>query len=331
MGDPKHISDVLGKRDIRLVVSKPEKTSPVKKRLIEAAVKLATEGSEGILFQHSLLCQVSLPYRSQGKAKTWIRQCGKASFHMMSGSAYNPLDHTYVEMGLPYGVKPRVLLCHLNTEALLQGDPVIEVEDSMTAFARRLGIPTTGPHLLKLQKQIAYLGAARCQLSFADPENPRRSLNIKTDIISAYDVWFPKDGRQRVFWTSIIELDPRYYASLAEHAVPLPLEAIAALSHNARALDIFQWLAQRLHRIKLGKQQRISWPALMHQFYQPHNPNQDHSRMVRNFRLKFRADLKRALCVYPRAKSKIEDTKDGLLLSFCQPPVPRKAYLIKSS
>ena len=225
MGDPKHISDVLGKRDMRLVVSKPEKTSPVKKRLIEAAVKLATEGSEGILFQHSLLCQVSLPYRSQGKAKTWIRQCGKASFHMMSGSAYNPLDHTYVEMGLPYGVKPRVLLCHLNTEALLQGDPVIEVEDSMTAFARRLGIPTTGPHLLKLQKQIAYLGAARCQLSFADPENPRRSLNIKTDIISAYDVWFPKDGRQRVFWTSIIEFDPRYYASLAEHAVPTAMNS----------------------------------------------------------------------------------------------------------
>jgi hypothetical protein len=37
---------------------------------------------------------------------------------------------------------------------------------------------------------------------------------------------------------------------------------IAALSHSALALDIYAWLAQRLHRIPPGKPQRVSWEAL---------------------------------------------------------------------
>lgn len=56
-------------------------------------------------------------------------------------------------------------------------------------------------------------------------------------------------------WTSTIHLNGKYFASLKKHAVPLDERALAALSHSAMALDIYAWLAQRLHRVPRGRPQ----------------------------------------------------------------------------
>ena len=57
-----------------------------------------------------------------------------------------------------------------------------------------------------------------------------------------------------------------YFESLTRHAVPLDERAIAALAHSAMALDVYCWLAQRLHRIPEGKPQFVPWAALFEQF-----------------------------------------------------------------
>ena len=72
--------------------------------------------------------------------------------------------------------------------------------------------------------------------------------------------------RQRVLWPSTVRLSEEYFQSLARHAVPLNEDAIAALSHSAMALDVYAWLAQRLHRIPRGKPQFIPWKSLKDQF-----------------------------------------------------------------
>jgi len=38
-------------------------------------------------------------------------------------------------------------------------------------------------------------------------------------------------------------------ASRQTHAVPLDERALAGLAHSSLALDIYAWLAQRLHRV----------------------------------------------------------------------------------
>ena len=50
-------------------------------------------------------------------------------------------------------------------------------------------------------------------------------------------------------WPSTIKLGAEYFESLIEHAVPLDERSVAALAHSALALDLYVWLAQRLHRI----------------------------------------------------------------------------------
>ena len=42
-----------------------------------------------------------------------------------------------MDVGLPFGPKPRLVLYHLNAEALRTQSPLIELEDSLTAFVRR--------------------------------------------------------------------------------------------------------------------------------------------------------------------------------------------------
>ena len=44
-----------------------------------------------------------------------------------------------------------------------------------------------------------------------------------------------------------------------EHAVPLNEAAVARLSHSAMGLDIYVWLAQRLHRIAPGSPAFVPW------------------------------------------------------------------------
>jgi hypothetical protein len=59
----------------------------------------------------------------------------------------------------------------------------------------------------------------------------------------------------------------------------------ATSTHSALDLDIYAWLAQRLHRIPKGKPQTITWQALKSQF----GPDYDR---LRKFREKFVLALK---------------------------------------
>ena len=115
-------------------------------------------------------------------------------------------------------------------------------------------------------------GPARPAFGGADP--PGRGLcrdaaaRSTTQIVSGFDLWFPKDDRQRVLWPSTVSLSHDYFESLQRHAVPLDERALAALSHSAMALDLYAWLAQRLHRIPKPHRQLVPWVALKDQFGQ---------------------------------------------------------------
>ena len=57
-----------------------------------------------------------------------------------------------------------------------------------------------------------------------------RAVQVNTQIVSAFDLWFPKQADQRVLWPSTVRLSEEYFQSLGRHAVPLDHRAVAALS-----------------------------------------------------------------------------------------------------
>ncbi|OWK46454.1 replication protein RepA [Fimbriiglobus ruber] len=291
--------------------------SNIQKRRIEAATSIRSERAKRIDFLHTVQCQTSLPYRDPGDhVREWDRKQGTAALRIEAGSALDPRSKEYVKLGLPYGEKPRLVLIHLASEAIRTGSPVIDVEDSMTAFARSLGLETNGHHLRGLKDQITRLASATIRMGIIEQG---RVVQVNTQVASAFDLWFPDEVSQRVLWPSTVRLSHEFFESLSRHAIPLDNRAVGAIANSPLALDIYVWLSQRLHRVTPGNPQFIPWTALYEQFGQGYN-------RIRDFRKKFLATLQQVRAVYP--DSRIDSDLKGINLYHSPPPVPStKTYL----
>lgn len=300
-----------------LVLSMPAAQTLIQKRLIDTAVRLADPADE-ITYQHSILCQTGLPYRNPGVGvREWQREQGNASLMVEAGQAKDIETGQWVKLGLPWGPKARLVLMHLNSEAIRTQSPEIDVGDSLTAFVKRLGLTTDGRTVQGIKDQVGALSGALIRMAFSGPQG---DFQIDSKVVSGFNLWFPKDERQRVLWPSFVRLSGDYFESLRAHAVPLDERAIGALSHSAMALDVYAWLAQRLHRIPKPHRQFIPWPMLRDQF------GPDFERL-RKFREKFMEALRQVHVVYPAAK--IDVNGQGLFLYTSPPPVAKTGVVVR--
>jgi Plasmid encoded RepA protein len=291
------------------------KLTPIKRRLLDASEEIASAGPDDLAFTHSVLCQTSLPAAKPPEDMLlWERRQGRATLLIEAGKILDPKTQSFIQLRLPYGSKARLLLMHLNSEAIRRQSPVIPVEDSMTAFFRRvMGRTQDGRQANMLKAQLSALAAATFRLGISEGE---RAMQLDAKVVGAFDLWFTKDDEsQRVLWPSTLRLSLDYYDSLTRYAVPLDERAIAALAYSAVALDIYCWLAQRLHRIPEGKPQFIPWPALQEQFGQGYSQ----IRQFRSFFLKLLAPVKAA---YPEAI--FEADRRGMTLWQSPPPVKKR-------
>ena len=294
--------------------------SQIRQRLLDLAGEIATAPPDDLAFSHSVFCQTSLPSaRPPNDMLVWEHRQGRTSIRVEAGSAINPQTGEWEQLSLPYGPKPRLLLMHLNSEAVRRQSPVIPVEDSMTAFFRRLmGRTQDGRQVKMLKAQLSALAAAQFRLGITNGDS---ALQVDTKVVGAFNLWFEKDDNQRILWPATLKLSLDYFDSLNRFAVPLDERAIAALAHSALALDLYCWLAQRLHRIPVGKPQFVPWISMFDQFGQGYK----HLRFFRRDFLKFLAQVK---AVYPDAR--LTDDGRGLTLETSPPPVAKRMVALST-
>ena len=293
--------------------------TPIQRRLLNAATDIMTNQSKQIDFLHTVQCQCVLPYRNPGDhVREWDRHQGNATLRIEAGSALDPKTNEYVKVGLPYGEMPRLVLIHLASEAIRTNSPVIDVEGSLTAFARSLGIDTSGPQLRHLKGQLTRLANATVRMGFVEKGH---AVQVNTQIVAALDLW-EAEPSQQVLWPSTVRLSSDFFSSLGRHAVPLDNRAIRGIAHSSLALDIYTWLAQRMHRISATRPQFIPWAALYDQF------GQGYAR-VRDFRRNFLNTLRNVHSVYPGAR--MEADEKGLTLHHSPPPIAANSLGISSS
>jgi hypothetical protein len=275
-----------------------------------------------LLFQHAVLCQVYLPYRDPGpEIREWVKQQGKAYFSIRTTEVFNPQTEKFdTLLGLPFGPKSRLILTHINTLALMQQSANIEVGDTLTSFVKSLGLSNNGYQIEVIKNQLARLASSMISIAFISDK--QHVTQVDSKIIKGFDLWFPKNPNQRVMWDSTITLSEDYYNSLMRHAVPLDKSHLSALSNNALALDIYTWLAQRLHRVDQGRRDFVHWQALKEQF------GEGYGRMDK-FKSVFRSTLKLVLTQYQKAKIDEEPNK-GFYLLNSPPPVPPKLIQLGS-
>jgi Plasmid encoded RepA protein len=309
------LGDVLTNLPAVRAAKKVKTLGPVHRRLIEP-LDDSEQGRE-LAYQHTVFCQTSLPYRDPGDdVRVWQRRQGAVSLLVEAGHAEHPKTHEWIRLGLPWGTKPRLILAHLNAEALQQHSEEIEVEGSLSAFVQRIRGFKNGREIGMFKDQLTRLSVATIRLATTNGE---RGFQINSHIVSAFELWPEKDERQRVLWPSVIKLSKEYFLSLQAHAVPLYEGDLAALAHSAMALDLYAWLAQRLHRIEAAKPAFIPWTAIKEQF------GPDYGRMNK-FKEKFRIALRQVLARYDRARLDLDER--GMMLHHSLPPVSKRMVLL---
>src|SRR5947208_15680734 len=138
-------------------------------QLLDTSVSIRSTPPDRIDFLHSIQCQCGIPYKNPGDGVLeWDRKQGNASLRIEAGSAIDPRTGDFVRLGLPYGEKPRLVLIHLATEAVRTRSPVVDVEESMTAFARSLGLETNGQQLKAPKDQLARLAASTVRMGVVE-------------------------------------------------------------------------------------------------------------------------------------------------------------------
>jgi hypothetical protein len=219
---------------------------------------------------------------------------------------------------LPYGVRPRLALVHIATQAVRTQSRTVDVGSSVHAFLSELGMAISGKAYQQMRAQMTALAVCTLRLGRVDRriiggKEMDFAVTLDAKPFRQFEAWIDSKGDQPSLWPTTVELTQEFYDSLKETAVPLEHAALAKLTHSALALDLYTWLAHRLWRVRRGGS-RIAWAALQEQFGTEYADR-------RYFKREFRLRLKEVLTVYPDAK--VEEVSGGVMLHSSPPPIPR--------
>jgi Plasmid encoded RepA protein len=279
------------------------------RRIVDLAANfMAIEDSEiGVTF--SGFCMVSLPHRRLPDDEVWLRENGRVKLTLEPGV----VPGTKHKVGVPFGAQARMVLLYLQSAAIRNNSPVVELGPSMHGWMTRMGVGDGGKNYRILREQMQRV--ALCNFTFryeaedGPPQFTKDSI-VRSGLgsIATFGLTNPAQGR---LWEDTVMLSDTFWQQLKKHPVPLLEAAIRAISNQSQALDIYIWLAYRLH--VLDRPTTVSWDRLHQQFGAGY-------KEVRFFRRKFIESLKRALAVYPDAD--VDVATRGLVLKPSAPPVP---------
>lgn len=283
-------------------------------KLLDVGAEIAStkqdKYGEFMSFTHAVLCQVGLP-RAKTDAREFMRKSGDAWVNVQAGW----LDEGKgpVQQPIPYGAMPRLALAWVSSYAKRYNTREIPIGDSAAEFLRLMGMEDSqGARYTTLRKQMHALAACRLQLGFKG-----RTFNGQP--VEQFDAWLANGKpEQRPLWPGVMVLSDVYFNSLIDSAVPLDNRALHALKGSALALDVYAWLAHRLHRIE-GRPVVLHWKSLREQFaqeYQGKDPDKD-------FKKQFLPVLRNVQVVYPQAN--VKQVTGGLMLMGSPPPIPKKS------
>jgi hypothetical protein len=282
--------------------------------LVEIVAAYGSDEDVGIPnFLYSGWCMTALPHSKISDDQAWRLENGPVVLLVEPGRRAAP-GKPDEWVGVPYGPTARLIMIYLQTEALRTGSSHIELGRSMNDWFKRLD-KKAGGNSYKLVRQQAER-IATCRFSFhseRDGVRAVRNQNIVEEGLLFVEGHHADERQQSLFREGVV-LSESFFKSLKEHAVPLEERAIRHLSHSSMAIDVYCWLAYRLHSLK--RPTPVSWNALHAQFGSGY-------RALGAFKRAFLGKvLPAALAVYPEAANKgVEVTEKGLVLRQTRPPI----------
>lgn len=285
--------------------------SDVDRAVVEAAAGYLGSEDTDIGYLFSGWAQAALPHRRLPDDSAWQVTTDRVTLIVQPGLR-PALGGVPVSVGVPYGSRARLILLYLQTEAVRTNCRDVELGRSLHAWLRRLAIPIGGKQMASVRDQAERI--SRCRLSFQIKQGTRTGL-VNQNILDTS--MFVEDGDMP--GSSFVEkasLSQSFFDELKRHPVPVEEAAVRQIANNSLALDVYCWLAYRLHSLNMPI--TVTWKALHAQF------GRSVARLD-HFKDHFRTVLALALSVYPEAEVEEAATGLGLVLKPSRPPVASRA------
>ena len=307
------------------MTNKEEKPRDKNTRIINGIYDLhMSDEPQQIVYYHSIMCQTCLPFKKpENDKRIWKSKNGDSRILLKAGELYDKDSDTFFDVPLPYGAKPRLIMYYLNKQSIIQKSNILEVEPTLGQLVKKLGFESNGRDYKTIQDQFGRLSAS--EMVIGRGEDNGSSTTKFGRIVNSANLWYSKSQQQRTLWPNTVELSHEYFDSLQKHAVPLDEGAITLIKDSSLSLDIYNMLAERLHRIPVGEKQFASWSFIYGLYGVNYN-------RIDNFRRDFRTALKQVCTVYPdaRVEELIEGNMPrGLILKNSKPPVQKTSILVK--
>jgi hypothetical protein len=271
--------------------------------LVEAAYQVMTEEADRLGFTYSGFALTCLPHKPQSEP-IWRREGHNLTMLIQSG-----VDRSGDILGVPYGSYTRFILLFLQSQAIKTNSREIELGRSMRVWLGNMGLSIGGTTYRMVSEQARRISG--CTMTFyadRDSKEIMRRGGFVDGAITLADVV----GNQPSLWQERVLLNEEFFRALQSHPVPLSEPALRAIGPRSMVLDIYIWLAYRLHALKTDIE--VSWHSLYAQFGAGY-------RRLRDFRAGFVEGLELALAVYPDAKVGLEEK--GITLRPSRPAVSR--------
>lgn len=284
------------------------------RKLIElrADIQAGEPAGNEVAYLHSAFCQVGLP-RSKPQAERFERFSGHLGLRLQAGPIFDGAQRA--SPGLPYGIRPRQLLLHVTDRYLRTRNRTIELQDSLHRFmTKTLCIDASGgPRgaATSFQRQLRALAACHLTIDYRPlPGVGGRRKSARG--LTVFEVSTPHDSDATAAesWPKAVTLSREFAASLRVSAVPLDVRALRGIQDSALSLDVYAWLAHRLHRLE--QPAVLHWTNLRSQFAHEYDD-------TKSFKRAFEKSLEDVLMVYPQAN--VLRTFGGIRLAPSAPPV----------
>ena len=298
--------------DLLVAQGKQAALTSLSRDVVEAAALYMSSEDSPLAFAYSGWAQCALPHRRTQPNQLWVVESDRVRLvvepgHRPSGKRG---DGPMEPVGVPFGSYARLIMLYLQTEALRTGSREVELGGSWRAWMGRIGVPWGGSSGKAVREQAEMI--ARCRLTF-HVQGIGRSGLVNQSIIDRADFIEELDDRQGHLSLETAKLSEGFFEQLKRHPVPLEETAIKSLANNSAALDVYIWLAYRLH--SLPGPRTITWRALKAQFGASY-------KEVYHFKARFPDLLNLATAVYPDAKVEVVD--EGVVVRPSRPPVAPK-------
>lgn len=257
----------------------------------------AEQGQTG--FAYFGFALISLPHKRQ-EEPVWRREGHNITMLLQSG-----VDHAGRLVGVPYGSYARFILLFLQSRAVRSTSREIELGRSMQEWLGRMGLSSGGKSYKLLKEQSKRVSL--CRLTFYGMCDDVLVMRNGTFIEGATLL---QDGSDSSAWKDHVRLDEAFFRALSDNPVPISEAALRAIGPRSMALDVYVWLAYRLH--VLEHDVRVNWSALQAQFGSGYTRE-------RAFRAQFRDSFSLALAAYPEARVSLDE--EGVVLRPSRPAI----------